>query len=258
MAQTEGAGHRRAPHGPIIAAGLAWDAVAKKYGVQLSAQRLLSLAGMPSKAIIELLCREQGLTDVDMEASLAGLLQPPLLALLRPLMCCSGSSLRSVQSAAKRLPFLTHLQAAVAEKTVRYVELAADTKPVRCPARATPPLVLAQPRMAATCCSGLSLSSLCQVEFVLELARAAKSRGLPIAVATGGSKQQARHWAPRGAVAASCAPTRPCWPRSQPSLLSRPSRALPIGRSTSRSRQRGCWSWGPTASRCPEGSSTLS
>lgn len=92
----------------------AWNGVAKKYGVHLTAERLLSLAGMPTRSILELLIKEQGLTSVDVDAALA-------------------------------------------EKTAHYVELAADTKPV---------------------------------DFVLEIARAAKAKGLPIAVATGGSKKQ--------------------------------------------------------------------
>lgn len=48
-------------------AGQAWDATAKKYGLQLKPERLLSLAGMPTRAIMELLCEEQGLADIDMD-----------------------------------------------------------------------------------------------------------------------------------------------------------------------------------------------
>eukprot|EP00887_Chlorella_sp_A99_P001847 scaffold19.g1847.t1 len=100
----------------------AWDRVAKAYGLELSVERLLSLAGKPSRAIMELLCEEQGR-----------------------------------QVSAQGTP--VDIAEAVAAKTAFYVELAAETQPVQC---------------------------------VMEIAQAAKARGLPIAVATGGNKKQAR------------------------------------------------------------------
>jgi beta-phosphoglucomutase-like phosphatase (HAD superfamily) len=93
----------------------AWDQTARENGLELTLERLLSLAGKPSAAIMQLLCTEQGKLDVvDMEA-------------------------------------------AVRRKQELYVELAVASKPI---------------------------------EIVFNVAKAAKSRGLPVAVATGGTKKQ--------------------------------------------------------------------
>jgi beta-phosphoglucomutase-like phosphatase (HAD superfamily) len=44
----------------------AWDQTAREHGISLTAQKLLSLAGKPSTAIMKLLCEEQGLAiDID-------------------------------------------------------------------------------------------------------------------------------------------------------------------------------------------------
>ena len=48
----------------------AWARVTQAYGLEMSTQRLLTLAGMPSTSILELLCREQG-KAVDVEAAIA-------------------------------------------------------------------------------------------------------------------------------------------------------------------------------------------
>ncbi|KAL4424868.1 hypothetical protein ABPG77_002091 [Micractinium sp. CCAP 211/92] len=91
----------------------AWRQLAKEYGFELSVQKLLSLAGKPTKAILELLCEEQGLA-ID------------------------------VPQATQR-------------KTELYLQVAGDTKLVDC---------------------------------VMEIAHAAKAKGLPMAIATGGSRPQ--------------------------------------------------------------------
>jgi len=92
----------------------AWDQTAKEHGINLSCEELLSLAGKPSSAIMQLLCEQQGLSNVD-------------------------------------------IPAAVRRKQELYVALAHETEPIH---------------------------------FVLDIANAAKSNGIPIAIATGGSKVQ--------------------------------------------------------------------
>ncbi|EFN56010.1 hypothetical protein CHLNCDRAFT_59667 [Chlorella variabilis] len=92
----------------------AWKQLSEEFGFSLSVDQLLSLAGKPSRAIMELLCEEQGLTHIDIDT-------------------------------------------AVQRKTDLYVELAGATQVVEC---------------------------------VMEIVHAGKARGLPIAIATGGSKPQ--------------------------------------------------------------------
>lgn len=93
----------------------AWKQTTIENGIELTLERLLSLAGKPSRDIMELLCDEQGLTET------------------------------------------VDISAAVKRKQDIYVELAVETKPI---------------------------------DFVLNIAKVAKSRGMPVAVATGGSKRQ--------------------------------------------------------------------
>ena len=92
----------------------AWEQTAAENGIALTCAQLLSLAGKPSTAIMELLCEQQGLTHVD-------------------------------------------ISAAVKRKQDLYCELATTTK--------------------------------C-IEVVFQVAQVAKARGLPVAVATGGSRRQ--------------------------------------------------------------------
>lgn len=93
----------------------AWEQTTRELGIELSLERLLSLAGKPSHAIMELLCKEQGLKD-------------------------------SID-----------IPGAVKRKQDIYVSLAEASKPI---------------------------------DFVLNVAKIAKSRGIPVAVATGGSRRQ--------------------------------------------------------------------
>jgi HAD superfamily hydrolase (TIGR01509 family) len=92
----------------------AWQQMAAEYQVALTVEKLLSLAGKPSKAILELLLHEQGIEGLDIDA-------------------------------------------AVARKQELYLAQADDTTPI---------------------------------EAVFRIARAGKARGLPMAVATGGSRRQ--------------------------------------------------------------------
>lgn len=92
----------------------AWRQLSQEFNFSLTVDQLLSLAGKPSTAIMELLCEEQGLTNFD-------------------------------------------VQAAVQRKTELYVDLAGDTKVVEC---------------------------------VMAIAHAGKAKGLPLAIATGGSRPQ--------------------------------------------------------------------
>ncbi|GAB4824192.1 hypothetical protein N2152v2_011238 [Parachlorella kessleri] len=94
----------------------AWDALAKELNFHFTLPKLLSLAGKPTPEILQILCTEQNITDLD-------------------------------------------IPAAVARKTAIFVDLEQqhETK---------------------------------LVEVVMEIARAAKARGLPCAVATGGNRKQ--------------------------------------------------------------------
>lgn len=91
----------------------AWDQTAREHGISLTAPQLLSLAGKPSTAIMELLCEQQNLS-IDIES-------------------------------------------AVKRKQDLYCELAVTTKPI---------------------------------DVVFAVAKAAKAQGIPVAIATGGSKRQ--------------------------------------------------------------------
>lgn len=92
----------------------AWRQTAEEFGLKLSVEELLALAGKPSTAIMELLCSQQDAHHID------------------------------IPSAVKR-------------KQDLYCELAHATEPIG---------------------------------VVLDIAKAAKARGLPVAVATGGSSRQ--------------------------------------------------------------------
>jgi len=92
----------------------AWEQTAQEFGITLTCEKLLSLAGKPSTAIMALLCEEQGKTDVD-------------------------------------------IPKAVQRKQDLYVSLAHETEPI---------------------------------QVVLDIAHAAKAKGLPVGVATGGSRRQ--------------------------------------------------------------------
>lgn len=92
----------------------AWKQTAEEFGLNLTCEEMLSLAGKPSRAIMELLCDQQNAHHVD-------------------------------------------IPMAVKRKQDLYCELAHKTQPI---------------------------------PMIMDIAKAAKTRGLPIAIATGGSKRQ--------------------------------------------------------------------
>lgn len=92
----------------------AWKQVSEEYGFELTKEKLLSMAGMPSKAILQQLCAEQGISNIDVD----------------------GAAFRK-----QRL----------------YVEFADNT---------------------------------CVIPMVFETAKKAKEKGIPVSIATGGTRMQ--------------------------------------------------------------------
>lgn len=92
----------------------AWKQTTEEFGLKLTCEEMLGLAGKPSRAIMELLCNQQNAQHID-------------------------------------------IAEAVRRKQDLYCELAHETQPI---------------------------------PMIMDIAKAAKARGLPIAIATGGSKRQ--------------------------------------------------------------------